>query len=34
VDRQLRISGDGLRLITLTTGPVPSGLKVNFTTIP
>lgn len=34
VDRQLRISGDGLRLITLTTGPFPSGLKVNFTTIP
>ena len=34
VDRQLRISGDGLRLITLSVGPVPSGLKVNFTTIP
>jgi hypothetical protein len=34
VGRQLRISGDGVRLITLTNGPVPSGLKVNFTSIP
>jgi len=34
-DRQLRISGDGLRMITITGDPFPSpsGVKLNFTTV-